>query len=263
MEQIMSKRSPFLLTAVLAAFLMQPQSAAAFDMEQTVEAAVPPAYPFRILDAYPGMTFAEMQAAMAVKELELSEARGTLTLRSTSGASISAEMPVSYATVGFETPMHHQGSTDAHYVLGDLTTPASGSVVATITRTMHFPPADATPFGALLAQLTDLYGAPSSADGSTAIWRLDPEGNKLGDVSCSSQVSHAFRYLQPDNRDMNSVCGAEYIMTHWTSQTGNGAVTKITFTLIDHALLRRDAIAASEQLDAGMTATHEASDMDL
>lgn len=238
-------------------------SASAFDMKQTVEAAVPPAYPFRILDAYPGMTFAEMQTAMAVKELELAEASGTLTLRSTSGASISAEIPVSYATVGFETPMHHQGSTDAHYVLGDLTTPASGSVVATITRTMHFPPAEATPFGALLAQLTELYGTPSSADGSTAIWRLDPEGNKLGDVSCSSQVSHAFRYLQPDNRDMNSVCGAEYVMTHWTSQTGNGAVTKITFTLIDHALLRRDAIAASEQLDAGMTATHEASDMDL
>ncbi len=237
--------------------------ASGFDMEQTVDATVPPAYPFRILDAYPGMTFAEMQATMAVKELELVEASGTLTLRSTSGASISVEMPVSYATIGFETPMQHQGSTDAHYVLGDLTTPASGSVVGTITRAMHFPPAEATPYGALLAQLTDLYGAPSSADGSTAIWRLDPEGNRLGDVSCSAQVNHAFQYLQPDNRDMNNACGVEFVMTHWTSQTGNGAVTKITFTLIDHALLRQDAIAASEQLDAGMTATHEASDMDL
>jgi hypothetical protein len=249
-------------TGVIGMFALA-TSASAFDMKQTVDATVPPAYPFRILDTYPGMTFAEMQAAMAVKELELAVASGTLTLRSTSGTSISVEMPISFATVGYETPVLHQGSPDAHYVLGDLTTPASGSVVGTITRTMHFPPAEATPFGALLAQITELYGAPSYADGSTAVWRLDPEGNKLGDVPCSSQVSHAFQYLQPGNRDMNNACGVEYSMTHWTSQTANGAVTRITFTLIDHELLRRDAIAASDQLDAGMTATHEASDMDL
>jgi hypothetical protein len=255
-----------MVVAGVIGLLAMTSAAPAFDMQQTVDVAAPPDYPFRILDAYPGMSFAEIQTAMAVKELELAEASGTLTLRSTSGASISTDMPVSFATVGYETPvhrLHRQGSPDAHYVLGDLTTPASGSVVGTITRTMHFPPAEATPFGSLLAQLTELYGAPSYADGSTAIWRLDPEGNKLGDVLCSSQVSHAFRYLQPGNRDMTIACGVEYSVTHGTSQTASGAVTRITFTLIDHELLRRDAIAASEQLDAGMIATHEASDMDL
>lgn len=249
--------------AALAAALLLAQSAAAFDMQKTVDAPAPPSYPFRILDAYPGMTVAEAQAAVASRELELSETGGTLTLRSPSGASISVDMPVAFGTVGYGHPMHHRDSLDAHYVRGDLTSPASGSVISTISRTMHSPAAETPAFGAVLAQLVGLYGEPSFADGSYAIWKLDPQGNLLGDVSCSIHVSHEFRYLQPTNRDTNVACGVEFRVSRGTHATLNGEVGGLSFTLIDHELMRRDAIAASEQLDAAMAADHEASDLDL
>jgi len=227
-------------------------------------------YPYNILDLRPGDSKDRLMEVAQEKNIAVEVNAGTFTLEG-GGKSIGINLEYGFSTIGYENHYTYQYDPSWDILGGSFTSPATSSVVGSLGRQLAIPRADAPSYEAFKLQLVERYGEPSwegnSILGQSMWWVEDVQGNLVSydaEPGTSDEEPCALHSGQPDYveleiRNQPLGCSVHYSATYQINQQN----INLRFTLSDDALIFEDRRSFSDQIDAEIGGTQEASDLDL
>lgn len=245
------------------AIIASAATAHAFDAVQDVDPATAKAdHPFKILGMAPGMTFEEIKAGAAEHDIGLYLKTGTYGIRS-GAKSVSYETELKFDTTLYDNYYMYKNLPEYDRMNGNMSSPASGSVATSISRSFRIPMAEAPSWESVMTKLVNSYGEPSYTENEESYWILDGEGNHVEgnpeeiEGGCVIPSSN-FNYTPAEDLDQN-FCSAVYFAKGHANSLGLTA----TFRIQDINLYIADVAAMSAQMEAEIEKDAEETDLDL
>lgn len=250
--------------SMIAALVFGSVTAAnAFEVEQNVDLkSAQAAYPYKILGLQAGMTFEEVEQAVAERDMVLYVDEGTNTL-SGGSKSVSYDTQMSFNTMGFDNIYMYRNLDEYDRMGGEISSPAAGSVTTSIERSFKMPAVDAPSWESILKQLTDAYGEPSYASPlGENVWVLNAAGEQVAGNPAETEEcvvpAWGFRYMDEQELDQE-FCSASFTVKG--DKGPHGLV--VSFRIQDISLQIADIASMSAQIEAEMAQDTEASNLDL
>ncbi|MBR2655641.1 MAG: hypothetical protein IKD58_03970 [Loktanella sp.] len=233
--------------------------------EGVVQKAVNPAehtsnHPYDILGLKPGGTYEELGAVASERGIPVVEQEGTYSL-SIGGAQFAMDFAYAFNTAGLENIYSYRNRPEWEGISGSLASPAAGSVITRINRTLGIPLNQNVTSDSVLAQLTEKYGPPGYVEdyGSAYIWAHDGDGNLVTEAGTCTFPERIFAYMSLEQMESENFCSVVFTFSTMT----HSAAREFRFSITDIDLYMADVKAASEQIDAFFETPTSPSKLDL